>query len=76
MLAGCEEDLYNIDKDIETEINFAKENPIGSTYSSAGSDARKRVKYMKKIRREQVKLIYIFENFIKQEKKIYNMQRS
>lgn len=66
ILAGYEEDLLSLDKDIENEQGFADENPAGSTYGSAGSDARRQVKYLKKARLEQVKLIDMFKSFIKQ----------
>jgi hypothetical protein len=66
-LEGLKEDLYDYDKDIEDEQAFANE------YRSAGTEARKTIKYMKKVRKEHVKLIKMFEQFIKLKNKIDKM---
>lgn len=71
-LAGIKDDLAYFDTQIADEQNFANENKFGA-YKSAGDDARKTVKHMKKVRQEQVKLVKMYEQFIKQRNKIKKM---
>ncbi len=71
-LEGLREDLSDYDRDIKDEQLFANENKYGA-YQSAGTEARKRIKYMKRVRKEHVKLIKMFEQFIKLKNKLNKM---
>ena len=73
ILDGLEESLESLDEEIGGEQNFSEENPPGSTYSGAGNEARKQVRYLNKARLEQVKLIKMFSLFIKQRDKVKKM---
>lgn len=68
-MEGLKQDLLSLYNDIRRENIFADENPTGSTYGSAGSEARRRVKRLQKLRKEKEQLISMFEGFIKQKKK-------
>lgn len=61
--------LKDLDDRIEDETNYAKENPPGSTYGSAGNDARRKVKKLQKARKEVVKTMTMFNQFVKQKSK-------
>jgi regulator of replication initiation timing len=65
-------DLNDVDDDIFSEQTFANENKTGA-YKSAGNDARRRVKYLKKVRKEHLKLIKMFDTFVKLKNKIKGM---
>lgn len=70
--ASFEEDLYDFERDIEDEQNFANENKTGA-YKSAGTEARSRIKYMKKVKKEHQKLLKMFSLLLKQKQKIQKM---
>lgn len=68
ILESLEEELYDLDMDITEEEAFIRENATGA-YKSAGTDAKKYLKHLKNLRKEQLKLIKTFEQFVKQHKK-------
>ena len=63
-------DIEDTEADLVSEQQFAKENPPGSTYGSAGNDARKRVKYLKNVKKQRQQMVKLFDNFIKQKAKV------
>lgn len=72
ILSVYNEDLYDLDKDIERERNYANENKTGA-YISAGKDARVRVKYLQKARKELLTQIKLTNSLIKQKSKTDKM---
>ncbi len=70
---SLKEDLKRLDKDIEDEANFAKENPPRSTYGGAGTEARQRVKYLKRVRKYRCELIRKFDLCIKMKNRVDKM---
>lgn len=68
----AEQNLYDLDRDIEDEQSFADENPPRSTYSSAGAEARQRVKWFNKLRVEHEKKIDLLKQLIKAHEIIEN----
>ena len=71
--SSLKENLRDLDKEIEEETAFAKENPPRSTYGSAGGEARQRVKYLKRVRKYQCELIRKFSLCIKMKDRIDKM---
>lgn len=67
MLAGMNEDLFDLDKDIENEKAFIKDSP--------GKDNREYLKKLKVLRKDQMKLISSFEKFIEQRNKVDKFMR-
>ena len=68
-LAKLNKDLQCLDDQIDDEKAFADENLYGS-YQSAGTEACQRIKHYKKIRKEHVKLINMFNQFATQWRKV------
>jgi hypothetical protein len=73
LLLSFQEDLKTLDNSIRDEQVFAKENPPHSTYGFAGTEARQRVKYLKRIRKERVLLNKKFNLCIKMKTRIDKM---
>lgn len=65
-----DENLDHLDGEIEDEQAFAKENPPGSTYGSAGTEARKRVKYLRGLKKKHQEVDKMFQRFLKMKKKV------
>lgn len=62
--------IENIDEEIEDELNFARENPPGSTYASAGKEAKQMVKQLRIIKKKNQKVKKLFDSFVKMKKKV------
>lgn len=58
-------DLEYVEGLIQDEKGYIKENPPGSTYSSGNAESRKVIKHLQKIRQNRVKIVKLFEQFIK-----------
>lgn len=69
ILAGANKELIDLDKSIKNEQTFADENKTGA-YRDAGAEARKQIKRLKNIRKEEVKAIKSLEQFINLRNKI------
>jgi hypothetical protein len=69
IISALNEELEYIDQEIRDEQNFAKENPPGSAYASAGLEAKKRVKYLKKAKKTHSEVSKLFDSFFKMKKK-------
>lgn len=65
-----DENLEAIEERIEDEQNFANENKTGA-YRSAGTEARKTVKYLKTVKKKHLQLIKMFQEFLKIKQKVY-----
>lgn len=72
ILDGLEEDIENVDENIEDEQNFANENRTGA-YRSAGTEARKMVKYLKGVKKKKQQVLKSFKDFLAQKKKTDNL---
>lgn len=64
-----EEEIEETEENIQDEIDFAKENPPGSTYASAGKDAKKAAKYLRGVKQKKQKTAKLFQQFLDQKKK-------
>lgn len=64
-----DERLESIEEQIEDEQNFADENRTGA-YRSAGTEARKVVKYLKTVKKKQLQVMKMFQNFLKMKQKV------
>lgn len=64
-----DERLEAIEEQIEDEQGFADENKTGA-YRSAGTEARKTVKYLKTVKKKQVQVMKMFQDFLTMKKKV------
>lgn len=64
-----DERLESIEEQIEDEQNFADENRSGA-YRSAGTEARKVVKYLKTVKKKQLQVMKMFQDFLKMKQKV------
>lgn len=68
-----EDDLEYTDAEIQSELNYAQENPPGSTYGSAGTEARKLVKHLRIVKKKQQQVLKLFTDFLKLKKKVESL---
>lgn len=64
-----DERLESIEESIEDEQTYADENRSGA-YRSAGTEARKAVKYLKTVKKKQLQVIKMFNDFLAAKKKV------
>lgn len=64
-----DERLESIEEQIEDEQSYADENRTGA-YRSAGTEARKAVKYLKTVKKKQVQVMKMFQDFLTMKKKV------
>ena len=69
IIRDLDHSLNRINDDIEDEQNYADENKTGA-YKSAGTEARKRVKYLKTVKKKQLQVTKMFQSFLKMKKKV------
>jgi hypothetical protein len=62
-------ELEYIDAEIEDEQSYADENKTGA-YKSSGTEARKEVKYLKTVKKKQVQVMKMFQDFLAMKKKV------
>jgi hypothetical protein len=60
LISEAERDIKNLDKEIQDETNFANENRTGA-YQSAGQEARRTAKHLKKDRLPLVKILKLLK---------------
>ena len=64
-----EERLESIEEQIEDEQSYADENKTGA-YRSAGTEARKAVKYLKTVKKKQLQVMKMFQAFLSMKQKV------
>lgn len=62
-------DIDQVDQEIEEEQHFADNNKAGA-YKSAGDDARRRVKYLKNLKKKKQQVQKLFSQFLFLKKKV------
>lgn len=62
--------IESIDDEIEDNLNFARENPPGSTYAGAGREAKSLVKHLRIVKKKHQQVKKMFESFVKMKKKV------
>lgn len=69
MTSKLDERLEEIEGEIENEQTYADENRSGA-YKSQGTEARKMVKYLKTVKKKQLQVMKLFQDFLKMKEKV------